>query len=131
MPTRPRSNSEHPNGALGIAQLRVLAPPSVFAGVVNELTAIVGEPPIEVLQEEDERGGPREFVWLLDLPGQVTPKRHPQLVLCEPDIEDEAELRFVQMHGAGLFEIGVRVDESRGKRGWSDTPYGRVAWIPV
>lgn len=104
----------------------MLAPPSTFAGVVNELTAIVGEPPIEAIQEE-----PLEFVWLLDLPGQVTPKRHPQLVLCEPDAEDEAELRFVQTHGAGLFEVGVRVDESGGKRGWSDTPYGRMAWIPV
>ena len=110
----------------------MLAPPTEFAGVVNELTAIVGEPPIEAIQEEYEEGEePREFVWLLDLPGQVTPKRHPHLVLCEPDIEDEAELRFVQMHGAGLFEVGVRVDESEGKRGWSDTPYGRVAWIPV
>ena len=130
VPTRPRSNTEHPNGALGIAHLRVLAPPSVFAGVVNELTAIVGEPPIEARHEEAE-GEPRELVWLLDLPGQVAPKRHPQLVLCEPDIEDEAELRFVQTHGAGLFEVGVRVDESGGKRGWSDTPYGRVAWITV
>lgn len=104
----------------------MLAPPSVFAGVANELTAIVGEPPIEAIEEE-----PRELVWVLDLPGQVTPKRHPQLVLCEPDVEDEAELGFVQTHGAGLFEIGVRVDERRGKRGWSDTPYGRVAWIPI
>jgi len=106
----------------------------VFAGVVNELTAIVGEPPIEAIQEEDsddEGVEPRELVWLLDLPGQITPKRHPQLVLCEPDVEDEAELRFVQTHGAGLFEVGVRVEESGGKRDWSDTPFGRVAWIPV
>jgi hypothetical protein len=130
VPTRPRSNTEHPNGALGIAHLRVLAPPSVFAGVVNELTAIVGEPPIEVRYEEAEEE-PRELVWLLNVPGQVAPRRHPQLVLCEPDVEDEAELRFVQTHGAGLFEVGVRVDESGGKRGWSDTPYGRVAWITV
>jgi hypothetical protein len=109
----------------------VLAPPSVFAGVANELTAIVGEPPIEVGVQEGEGEEPRELVWLLDLPGQVTPRWHPQLVLCEPDIEDEAELRFVHTHGAGLFEVGVRVDESEGKRGWSDTPFGRVAWIPV
>jgi hypothetical protein len=112
----------------------VLAPPSVFAGVANELTAIVGEPPIEVLQEEDEEEEgeePRELVWLLDLPGQVAPRWHPHLALCEPDVENEAELRFVQTHGAGLFEVGVRVDESAGKRGWSDTPFGRVAWIPV
>ena len=111
----------------------MLAPPSVFAGVAKELTAIVGEPPIEVLQE-DEQGDdsvPRELVWLLDLPGQVTPRWHPQLVLCEPDIGDEQELRFVQTHGAGLFEVGIRIYESGGKRGWSDTPFGRVAWIPI
>ena len=123
MPTRPTSNTEHPNGALSIAHLRVLAPPSVFAGVATELSAIVGEPPIEVSEGE--------LVWLLDLPGQLTPKWHPQLLLCEPDVDDEDELRFVQTHGAGLFEIGVRVDERCGKRRWSDTPFGRVAWIPV
>ena len=101
----------------------MLAPPSVFAGVATELTAIVGEAPIENSESE--------LVWLLELPGQVTPKWHPQLVLCEPDVDDEAELRFVQTHGAGLFELGVRVDEGGGKQGWSDTPFGRVVWIPV
>jgi hypothetical protein len=47
MPTRPILNTKHPNGALSFAHVRVLAPPRVFAGVVNELTAIVGQPPIE------------------------------------------------------------------------------------
>ena len=133
MPTRPRSNTEHPNGALGIAHLCVLAPPSVFAGVATELTAIVGEPPIGAEKEEEDRQT-RELVWLLELPGQgqdTPPERHSRLVLCEPDIEDEAELRFVQTHGAGLYEVGVCVDESGGERDWSDTPYGRVAWISV
>jgi hypothetical protein len=74
---------------------------------------------------------PRELVWLLNLPGQVTPRWHPQLLLCEPDIEDEQELLFVQTHGAGLFKVGVRIYESGGKRGWSDTPFGRVVWIPI
>jgi hypothetical protein len=58
--------------------------------------------------------------------GHGRAKWHPQLLLCEPDVEDEDELRFVQTHGAGLFEIGVLVDGSRGKRGWSDTPFGRA-----
>ena len=117
VPTRPRSITEHPNDAQSIAHLRLLAPPSVlFAGVANKLTAIVGEPPIEVLQDEERDDlEPRELVWLLDLPGQVTPRWHPQLLLCEPDIEDEQELRFVQTHSAGLFELGsasTRVGES-------------------
>jgi hypothetical protein len=95
----------------------VLAPPSVFEGVAAELTAIVGEPPIVAdkdgrEEEEEKRGRPRELVWLLDSPGQVTPAEwHPQLVLREPDAENEAELRFVQSYGAGLFEVGVRVDD--------------------
>jgi len=123
VPAHPASNTIHPNGALGIAHLRVLAPPSVFGPVANELAAIVGEPPIEKSASE--------FVWLLELPGTVARKWHPQLLLCEPDIDDEEELQFVQTHGAGLFEVGVRVDESGGKQGWSETPFGRVAWIPV
>jgi hypothetical protein len=65
------------------------------AGVTNELTAIVGEPSIEMLQKEAVESEPRELVWLLNLPGQVTPRWHPQPVLCEPNIEDKAELRFV------------------------------------
>lgn len=62
---------------------------------------------------------------------QVTPKSHPQLVLCESDIEDEAGLRFAHTRGAGLFEAGVHVDESRGKRVGSDTPFGKVTRRPV
>ena len=34
-------------------------------------------------------------------------------------------------HGAGPFEIGLLVNEGGGKRGWSDTPFGRVAWMTV
>ena len=105
----------------------MLAPPSEFAGVTNELTATVGEPSIEVLQEEGDDSEPRELVWLLNLPGQVTPRWHPQPVLCEPNIEDEAELRFVQIHRAELFRVGIHINESRRKRGWSDPPFGRVA----
>ena len=45
----------------------------------------------------------------------VTPSKwHPQLVLREPDVENEAELWFVQSYGVGLFEVGVRADEVRG-----------------
>ena len=68
---------------------------------------------------------------MLDLRGQVTSRWHPQLVLCEPDIEDEDELRFAHIRGTELFEVGMHVDESRGKREGSDTPFGRVTWIPV
>jgi hypothetical protein len=107
-----------------IAHLRVLAPPSESAGVTNELTAIVGEPSIEMLQMEAVESEPRELVWLLNLPGQVTPRWHPQPVLCEPNIEDEAELRFVQIHRAELFRVGIHIDESRRKRGWSNAPLG-------
>ncbi|KAF8483998.1 hypothetical protein DFH94DRAFT_843486 [Russula ochroleuca] len=104
----------------GIAHLRVLAPPSVFAGVANELTAIMGEQPIEVVQEEgdeeeEEGEEPRELVWLLDLTGQVAPKWQPQLVLCDPDVENEAELRFLQTHGAGLSQVKMPRKEVKQK----------------
>jgi hypothetical protein len=83
----------------------------------------MGEAPVE--------NSAREHVWLLGLPGNIAPKWHPRLVLCEPDMSDEVQARFVRTHGAGLFELGVRVDESGGKQGSSETPFGRVAWIPV
>ena len=67
----------------------------------------------------------RELVWSLDLPGQVEPKWHLQLVLCEPDVETEAELRLVPTHSAGLFEVSVRVDESGAKWHRSVMPFGR------
>ncbi|KAH9053736.1 glyoxalase-like domain-containing protein [Lactarius vividus] len=112
-----------------VAHLRVLAPPRTFAAVSAEFTAILGEAPIE--------GPAGAHVWLLDLlPGgaTVTPensKLHPRLLLCAPDASDEAEVRFVESHGAGLFEVGVRVDEDGEKRGSSETPFGRIAWVPV
>ena len=110
--------------ARSASRISVLAPPSVFAGVATELTAIVGEPTTGAEKEEEDRR-PCGFVWLLNLPGQDTPpERHPRLMLRELDTEDEAESRFVQTHGAGLYDVGVCVDKSESKRGWSDTPYG-------
>jgi hypothetical protein len=108
----------------------VLAPQSTFTAVSAELTAILGEASIE--------GPAGAHLWLLDLlPGDVAAsqpkdlKLHARLLLCEPDASDEAEVQFVESHGAGLFEVGVRVDEDGGKRGLSEMPFGRVAWIPV
>lgn len=129
VPTRPESNTVHPNDAQGVAHLRVLAPPRTFAAVSAEFTAILGEAPIE--------GPAGTHVWLLDLlPGGATVapedlKLHPRLLLCKPDASDEAEVRFVDSHGAGLFEVGVRVDEDGEKRGSSETPFGRIAWVPA
>jgi len=119
------SNTEYPNGALSIAHLCILAPLSVFTGVATKLCVIVGEPPIEVLEGE--------LVWLLNLPGQLMPKWHPQLLLCKLDDDDDDELCFVQMHGVGCLriEIVVHIDERCGKWCWLDTLFGRVAWIQV
>lgn len=64
------------------------------------------------------------LVWLLDLPGQVATLWHSQLMLCEPDFESEAESRFVQTHGAGVFEVGMSVDESGGQAAL----VGYVSW---
>ena len=58
---------------LGIVHSRVLG---VFAGVTTELRAIIGVPPTGANEGVDDRAN--EFVWLLELPGQVPPsKRHP------------------------------------------------------
>ena len=77
-------------------------------------------------------------LWLLDLlPGDVKAsqpkdlKLHPRLTLRELDVNDEAEMQFVESHGAGLFEVGVQINEDGGKRGLSETPFGSVTWIPV
>ncbi|KAH9955061.1 hypothetical protein BC827DRAFT_1238799 [Russula dissimulans] len=65
VPTHPPSSTEHPNGMLGIVHLGVLTLPLVFPAVTTELTAMIGEEPIDI--------SPSEHVWLLDLPGQVAP----------------------------------------------------------
>jgi hypothetical protein len=94
------------------------------------VTVIVGKPRIEVDKgREEETGRPRELAWFLDLPGQdqvTPPKWHPWLVLRELDIEDEAELRFVQTH-----EAAVRVGENGGKQSSSDTRMGNWLGYPV
>jgi len=50
------------------------------------------------------------LVWLLDLPGQLMPKWHPQLLLCEPDVDDNDDLCFVQMDGARELDEVVRLE---------------------
>jgi hypothetical protein len=91
----------------------MLAPPLVFPQVTTELMAIICEEPIDISLTECAR--------LLDLPGQVVPKslRHPPLILCVLDVNDEAEMQFMQPRGVvGLFEMCI--DENRGKQGWLD-----------
>ena len=54
------------------------------------------------------QGQPRELDLSIDSP--TPPNWHPRLVLCEQDVEDEdedeAEMRFVQSRGPGLFKVG-------------------------
>ena len=101
----------------------MLAPLSVFTDIATKLTAIMGEP-----QSRFWRGS---SCGRSNCRANSHPSGYTQLLLCKLDVDDEDELRFVQTHGAGLFEIGVRVDKRCGKRRWSDTPFGRVAWIPM
>ena len=58
-PTQPESITVHPNAAQGITHLRVLALWSTFAVVSAELSAMLGETPIE-----DPDGA---YLWLRDL----------------------------------------------------------------
>ncbi|KAH9961984.1 hypothetical protein BC827DRAFT_1201055, partial [Russula dissimulans] len=57
VPTHPPSNTEHPNGMLTL--------PLVSPAVTSELTAIIGEGPIDISLSER--------MWLRHLPGQVAP----------------------------------------------------------
>jgi hypothetical protein len=79
------------------APLPALAPPGVFAGIIAERTAIVSEPATEADASLcGSRPNCAQLAW------------HSLPVLCEPDIEErpnEAELRFAQSPGAGLFEV--------------------------
>ena len=101
----------HPNAAQCIAHLQVLTQWSTFTVVSTKLTAILGEAPIECLAGA--------HLWLLDLlPADVAPKDlklHSRPLLCESDASDEAEERFVESHGTGLFGVSVRVDGDGGK----------------
>ncbi|KAH9961801.1 hypothetical protein BC827DRAFT_1202004, partial [Russula dissimulans] len=57
IPTHLPSNTEHPSGMLTL--------PLVFPAVTTELTAMIGEEPIDISLSER--------VWLRHLPGQVAP----------------------------------------------------------
>lgn len=41
----------------------------------------------------------------------MVPAARATVALRELELEDEVELRVLQTHGAGLFEVRVRVDE--------------------
>ena len=64
------------------------------------------------IERGTDRGSCRHL-WLLDLLlGDVKAsqpkdlKLHPRLTLCELDVNNEAEMQFVESHGAGMFEVG-------------------------
>ncbi|KAI0061996.1 hypothetical protein BV25DRAFT_1825858, partial [Artomyces pyxidatus] len=114
VPTEPRENTIHKNAAQSIAHLRVLAAHEAFSEVSKELESVVGEPPVVL--------SPSEHAWVFAVPSSDA-VWHPRLILREPDANDEAEAKFIETHGAGLFEVGVRVE--RGEKAKVDTPYGR------
>ncbi|KAA1477076.1 hypothetical protein DENSPDRAFT_933459 [Dentipellis sp. KUC8613] len=128
VPTEPKSNAAHPNTAQCVARMHVLAPRAAFAAVSLELQCALGEPPIAL--------SPAMHVWLLDpLPEAVAeaqaagvPAWHPRLILQVADESIEEEVRFVDEHGPGLYEVSFRVE--KGARGTVKTPYGRISWIP-
>ena len=109
----------HPNAAQCIAHLQVLTLWSTFTVVSAKLTEILGEAPIV----ECLAGA---HLWLLDLlPADVAPKDlklHSRPLLCESDASDEAEERFVESHGTGLFEVSMRIDGDGGKPGCRRRP---------
>ncbi|TFY54414.1 hypothetical protein EVG20_g9713 [Dentipellis fragilis] len=56
------------------------------------------------------------------------PAWHPRLILQVADESIEEEVRFVDEHGPGLYEVSFKVE--KGARGTVRTPYGRISWIP-
>ena len=105
VPARPRSNIEYAK-VLSIAHLCTLAPPSVRR---SRLLEVMGES----LRWPRKMEESRELVWSLDLPGQVEPKWHLQLVCaslmsrprrncgsCRPIVRDCSKLACASMRVA-------------------------------
>ncbi|KAI0355109.1 hypothetical protein OH77DRAFT_1455164 [Trametes cingulata] len=119
VPLEPRSNAEHRNTATGLTHVKLLAPPDSLTTYAQQLTAVLGVPPVASTSTR--------VVWELEQqPSHRDPGRSPtRLVLSAPEDGDEEEEAYVRERGAGIYELGVTVEDSR-YAGVARTPYGRI-----
>lgn len=120
MPLDPPSNIQHANSTVGIAYVKLLVLPEDFDKSVKELTTVLGVQP--------KTSSASHVVWDLDeQPAHVgVHETAPQLVLGSPG--DDGEKRYVEEHGAGIYEVGFVVEDSEKAGGSAHTPYGRLTW---
>ncbi|KAL0947635.1 hypothetical protein HGRIS_013723 [Hohenbuehelia grisea] len=120
VPYSPPSNSEHPNGAKGVAHLLLLSVPERFNEVQRQLTSVVGRAPIQASNDK--------AVWALESPLDI-PGTEATLVLRPA--EGDLELAFASASQlAGVYEIAFWVPKGR-ERKVLKTPYGQVVLQPL
>lgn len=103
VPTTPKGNVEHPNGAKGVAYVKVST--NNLKAVSEKVVAVTGEQPFEETNSSVK--------WKL-ITGQSS---RPVLELVSGGYEQE-----------GIYEVGILVP--KGKRsGTVQTPYGTLVWV--
>ncbi|CDO71886.1 hypothetical protein BN946_scf184940.g33 [Trametes cinnabarina] len=121
VPLEPRSNAEHASKARGVAYVKLLVLPSELDAYAKELTSVLGVSPAA--------SSASQVVWELERqPSDSQPYQAPTLVLNAAE-EYEEEI-YVRERGAGIYELGVAVEDA-GKAGVAYTPYGRVVWQAI
>ncbi|KAF9514420.1 hypothetical protein BS47DRAFT_1361642 [Hydnum rufescens UP504] len=113
VPSEPPGNTAHPSSATGIAYVKLLSPTGLYAGLVDQLNAVIGSKPLS--------SSPSETSWEIStLSGD--PQHVTRLILS---VRDESG----DVPTSGIIEVGFWVDKGRGGPA-GDGPLGhRVVWV--
>ncbi|EFI28467.1 hypothetical protein CC1G_14000 [Coprinopsis cinerea okayama7 len=120
------SNTRHPSTVTGLAFIRLVASKESFTDVVKQLTTVlVGNPPLSTNDTQS--------IWELDTPGKpgFAPKR-PSLIVEVPTTEKEGSfLASLEGDKQGIYEVGFYVQALGDRPAETQTPYGKIKFIPL
>ncbi|KAG6846809.1 hypothetical protein H0H93_011656, partial [Arthromyces matolae] len=117
VPSHPPSNTQHSSTASGIAHVLLVTSFETFTSLSNQLTTVIGSLPVHSTETE--------VIWKLEAT-HSSARTGPRLILKTADTSKETT--FVEEFGTGIFEVAFF---TKGKEGHADTPYGRIAWVPL
>ncbi|KAI0948651.1 hypothetical protein AcV7_009328 [Taiwanofungus camphoratus] len=126
VPLDPPANAAHPNGARGVAHVRLLATEDVFPALSRQLATITGAPPTSSTSSEASWDLDRLETPSADLDAHVGMGSVPKLILSVASGEEESA--YVRERGCGIYEVALWTS---GDGGEVTAPFGRIVWCSI
>lgn len=126
VPLDPPAHAAHPNGARGVAHVRLLATEDVFPALSRQLATITGAPPTSSTSSEASWDLDRLETPSADLDAHVGMGGVPKLILSVASGEEESA--YVRERGCGIYEVALWTS---GDGGEVTAPFGRIVWCSI